>query len=537
MKLQTDYLVIGSGIAGLTFALEAAKTGTVTIVTKKEKMEGSTNHAQGGIASVLDPEDKFEFHVNDTLESGDGLCHEDIVRMVIKDGPRRIKDLMLLGVQFSRHLENNKDLDLGREGGHSKRRIVHTKDRTGHEVERILIERAEENKNIRILEHHMVIDLITTSKMIKRGIITKETQKTCKGAYVLDIKKNKVITFLGKITVLSTGGAGKVYLYTSNPDIATGDGIAIGYRAGVKVSNMEFVQFHPTCLYHPLAKNFLISEAVRGEGGVLTDKNGVSFMEKYHPLKDLAFRDIVARSIDMELKKSGDECVYLNISHKPAEFIKDRFPHIYENCLKFQIDITKEPIPIVPAAHYMCGGLLTNDNGITNLKNLFAIGEVTCTGLHGANRLASNSLLEALVFAKRAAQKSASYLTDDKNKETTDVPVWDPGSATDSEELVVVSHNWDEIRRLMWNYVGIVRTNKRLARARRRIENIQEEIKEYYWNFIVSKDLLELRNLALVAELVITCASLRKESRGLHYNLDYPDKDNKHWRQDTVIWR
>ncbi len=536
MDIYADYLVIGSGIAGLSFALEAARFGKVAIVTKEKKMEGSTNYAQGGIASVLDSEDKFEYHIKDTLESGSGLCHEDIVRMVIMDGPKRIKELINLGVNFSHTADNRQHLDLGREGGHSKRRIVHTKDRTGHEVEKTLIERVEENKNIIIYEYHMVIDLITTSKLVKRGIIASKSNKTCWGAYLLDIKENRVISCLAKATVLATGGTGKVYLYTSNPDIATGDGVAIGYRAGVKVANMEFMQFHPTCLYHPQAKNFLISEAVRGEGGILIDKKGRPFMHKYHPLKDLAFRDIVARSIDIELKKSGEECVYLDITHKPADFIKDRFPHIYKTCLKFHIDITKDPIPVVPAAHYMCGGLLTDSEGLTNIKNLYAIGEVACTGLHGANRLASNSLLEALVFAKRAAHKAASYLESQKTTDLTSVPEWDVGSATDSEEMVVVSHNWDEIRRLMWNYVGIVRTNKRLERAKRRIENIQDEIKEYYWNFIVTKDLLELRNIALVSELIITCASLRKESRGLHYNLDYPERDDTHWKRDTVIW-
>ena len=536
MEIITDYLVIGSGIAGLSFALQAARTGRVAIVTKKEKAEGSTNYAQGGIASVFDQDDSFDLHIKDTLKSGGGLCHEDIVKLVVEEGPERINELIAMGVGFSRQGKKGGRLDLGREGGHSKRRIVHTKDMTGREVERILLDRAEEEENIQIYENHMAIDLITKSKLIRRGIISTETSETCWGAYVLDVEQGEIVTFLSKITVLSSGGAGKVYLYTSNPDIATGDGVAIGYRAGAKVANMEFVQFHPTCLYHPLAKSFLISEAVRGEGGVLLDKKGNRFMEKYHPLKDLAFRDIVARSIDMELKKSGEECVYLDISHKDSGFIADRFPNIYETCLKYQVDITKEPIPVVPAAHYMCGGLLTDEHGKTNLSNLYAIGEVACTGLHGANRLASNSLLEALVFARRAALTSAVEMEGKRDEPFPKAPQWDPGSATDSEEMVVVSHNWDEIRSFMWNYVGIVRTNKRLARAKTRVESIQSEIREYYWNFLVTQDLLELRNIALVAELIISCASLRKESRGLHFNLDYPSQDHVHWLQNTVLW-
>ena len=533
MEMRTDYLVIGSGVAGLSFALQAAKSGTVTIVTKKEKMETSTNYAQGGIASVFDPDDSLELHIRDTLESGGGLCNEDIVRMVVKEGPARIRELISLGVNFSQ--KEGKALDLGMEGGHTKRRIVHTKDRTGREMEKVLLQNAEENENITILENYMSIDLITKSKMIKRGIVTSETRETCWGAYVFDATKNRVITCLSRITVLATGGAGKVYLYTSNPDIASGDGVAMGYRAGVKVANMEFVQFHPTCLYHPQAKSFLISEAVRGEGGILLDKEGTRFMERYHPLKDLAFRDVVARSIDLELKKSGEECVYLDISNKPASFIKERFPHIYETCRSYQIDITKDPIPVVPAAHYMCGGLVTDQNGLTGIHNLYAIGEVSCTGLHGANRLASNSLLEALVFARRAAGRASQDLANNRNIPLPKPPIWDSGGATDSEDLVVVTHNWDEIRRFMWNYVGIVRTNKRLARARSRVEIIQDEIKEYYWNFIITRDLLELRNLAQVAELIITSASMRKESRGLHYNLDYPSQNDKHGRRETVI--
>ena len=535
MEITTDYLVIGSGIAGLSFALHAAESGTVAIVTKKERMEASTNYAQGGIASVFDLEDSFDLHIQDTLQSGDGLCNEKIVEMVVRDGPERIRDLISMGVNFSRQSKGSNDLDLGMEGGHSRRRIVHTKDRTGSEVERVLLSRVEDNGNITIYEDHVAIDLITKSQLIRRGIITSETKEVCWGAYVLDVKGERVVTFHSRVTVLATGGVGKIYLYTSNPDIASGDGIAIGYRSGVRAANMEFVQFHPTCLFHPLAKNFLISEAVRGEGGVLIDAKGNRFMEKYHPLKDLAFRDIVARSIDLELKKSGDECVYLDISHKPAEFIKKRFPHIFETCLKYQIDITKNPIPVVPAAHYMCGGLLTDENGGTDISNLYAIGEVACTGIHGANRLASNSLVEALVFAKRAAERSSQDLANNRHIHLSTAPLWDPGSATDSEEMVVVTHNWDEIRRLMWNYVGIVRTNKRLARAKARIDNIQAEIREYYWDFIVTRDLLELRNLALVGELIITCASMRKESRGLHYNLDYPDRDDILWKKDTVI--
>ncbi|MFZ7113432.1 MAG: L-aspartate oxidase [Desulfatiglandales bacterium] len=538
MEVEIDYLIIGSGIAGLFFALYAAKSGSVAIVTKKEMMDASTNYAQGGIASVLDPDDRPEFHIHDTLESGCGLSREDVVTMVVEDGPARIRDLMSLGVNFThRKIGSDEVLDLGREGGHSKRRIAHTKDLTGREVETVLLDRVRENGNITIYENHMGIDLITKSKLIKRGIINSESQETCWGAYVLDIIRGRIKTFSARVTVLATGGAGKVYLYTSNPDIASGDGVAMGYRAGVNVANMEFVQFHPTCLYHPKAKNFLISEAVRGEGGVLVDGKGVRFMEKHHPLKDLAFRDVVARSIDFELKKSGEECVFLDISHKPAEFIKDRFPHIYRTCNEYQIDITKEPIPVVPAAHYMCGGLLTDRNGATNIGRLYAIGEVACTGLHGANRLASNSLLEALVFAKRAAERSLQDLEVRRDQTVPKAPFWDAGTATNSEELVVVTHNWEEIRRFMWNYVGIVRTDNRLARAKSRVEIIQKEIREYYWDFTITRDLLELRNLAQVAELIITCASMRKESRGLQYNLDYPFQDDEHWKRDTVICR
>ena len=535
MGITSDFLVIGTGIAGLSFALKAASVGTVTVVTKKEKMDASTNFAQGGIASVLDPTDSFDLHIADTIEAGAGLCHEDIVNSVVTNGPDMIRELIALGVKFSHDRTQTDTLDLTREGGHSRRRIVHTQDLTGQEVERALLHNVELNKNIEIYENHVAIDLITTSKFIKRGISTNETEETCWGAYVLDIATGDVKTFLAGFTMLATGGAGKVYLYTSNPDIATGDGVAIAYRAGAKIANMEFVQFHPTCLYHPLEKNFLISEAVRGEGGRLIDKRGDHFMERYHPLKDLATRDIVARSIDAELKRSGDECVYLDISHRDREFIKTRFPHIYKRCLELNIDITQEPIPVVPAAHYMCGGILTDARGKTNIYNLYALGEVACTGLHGANRLASNSLIEALVFATLAFEDSAKLISDKGDLTYPPVPLWDSGSATNSDESVVVSHNWDEVRRLMWNYVGIVRTNKRLTRAMRRIAVIQQEIREYYWDFIITTELLELRDIATVAELIITSASMRKESRGLHYNLDYPDRDDRNWLHDTVI--
>lgn len=533
MKIISDYLIIGSGIGGLSLALRAASIGTVSLVTKKEKMDANTNYAQGGIASVLDSDDSFQLHIEDTLRSGAGLSHEDVVKMVVTDGPSMIHELISLGVHFSK--DKSEGLDLTREGGHSKRRIVHTKDLTGQEVEQTLIRNAEKNRNITIYENHMAIDLITTSKFIKRGISTNETKETCWGAYVLDIKTGEIKTFLSKIIVLATGGVGKVYLYTTNPDVATGDGVAMAHRAGARVANMEFVQFHPTCLYHPSAKNFLITESLRGEGGILIDRKGNRFMEHYHPMKELATRDIVAKSIDAELKKSGDECVYLDITHRPADFVKDRFPHIYEKCLEFDIDITRVPIPVVPAAHYMCGGVLTDNHGLSTIGNLYAIGEVACTGLHGANRLASNSLLEALVFSKAIFENSAKRLANHSDYNFPPVPLWDRGSAVDSDESVVVTHNWDEVRRLMWNYVGIVRTNKRLARAKTRIDIIQNEIKEYFWNFIITPDLLELRSLAMTAELIIGSATMRKESRGLHYNLDYPETDDVNCRHDTVI--
>lgn len=531
-----DTLVIGSGIAGLTFALNIAAHRKVAVVTKKESVETSTNYAQGGIASVLSPDDSFDLHFQDTLRSGDGLCHADVVEMVVKRGPDRIKELAEMGVRFQLSQRQTATFDLAREGGHSRSRIVHAQDMTGREVERVLVAMAEQHPNVSIFENHIAIDLIIECHLLKRGLLTTQRQERCWGAYVLDIEGNRILTFLAKDTLLCTGGAGKVYVYTSNPDVATGDGVAMAYRAGAEIANMEFVQFHPTCLYHPHAKNFLISEAVRGEGGRLIDKRGHAFMSKYHPLEDLACRDVVARAIDTEIKHSGDDCVYVDISHRDADFLRQRFPGIYEKCLSLGIDITMEPIPVVPAAHYMCGGVRTDKYGRTNIQHLYTMGESACTGLHGANRLASNSLLEALVFAHNAAEDINSQPTSLKKKISfPEVPPLEMPTNADDSEMVLIAYNWDIIRRLMWNYVGIVRKDSRLRLAQNHLAQIEREINEHYPHISLNSDLIELRNLATVAQLIVNCALKRRESRGLHFNVDYPQKDDEHWQQDTIM--
>ena len=529
MMKNFDFLVLGSGIAGLSFALKVAPFSRVAIVTKKSRAESNTNYAQGGIAAVTSREDSFAIHVRDTLQAGAGLCHEAVVGTIVEEGPARIAELMELGMKFTeREVNGVRELDLGREGGHSKRRILHAKDVTGRIVEQALLAAVAEHPNIEIFENHFAIDLITTQKL--PGLA--EAPNRCVGAYVLDKNRQQVDTFAARAVVLATGGCGKVYLYSTNPDIATGDGVAMAYRAGAGIANMEFIQFHPTCLYHRIAKSFLISEAVRGEGGVLKTLAGEAFMDKYHPLKSLAPRDIVARAIDNEMKKSGADYVLLDITHKPADFVRERFPNIYATCLERGIDITKEPIPVVPSAHFQCGGVVTTVDGQTEIPGLYAVGEVACTGLHGANRLASNSLLEALVCAHRAARRARENVDPPHD---LPLPPWQSGQAQNVDELVVIHPNWDEIRRVMWDYVGIVRTNKRLKRARTRIANLQEEIQAYYWDFIVTSDLLELRNIATVAELIIASALHRPESRGLHYNLDYPKPDPAWAQHDTVL--
>ena len=524
--IQYDYVVIGSGIAGLSFALKAAAHGEVAVVTKANKAESNTVYAQGGIACVTSTEDSFELHMRDTLSAGAGLCDEAVTRIIVTEGPARIRELIELGVQFDAR-EGDPDsetaglseLDLTKEGGHSKRRILHSRDITGKEIERALVAALEKHPRVHVLEHHIAVDLITLGKL---GFASEDRAL---GAYVLNEASGEVITLRSDRIVLATGGCGKVYLYTTNPPIATGDGLAMAWRAGARIANMEFIQFHPTCLYHPEAGSFLISEAVRGEGAILVDKKGNRFMERYDARGELAPRDIVARAIDAEMKRTGARCVYLDITHKPPEFVRERFPNIASTCLSYGIDITKQKIPVVPAAHYQCGGVQTDVDGATSLRGLYAIGEVACTGLHGANRLASNSLLEAVVTAHRCNEALLRAFPHRLPSERVHFPLreWVSGDAQNLDELVVIYHNWDEIRRLMWDYVGIVRTTKRLQRAATRLRNLDREIQEFYWNFKITTDLLELRNLCTVAALIVDSALQRQESRGLHYTLDFPE--------------
>ncbi len=522
---HVDFLVLGGGVAGLTFALHAAPHGSVQVLTKRQRSEGSTQYAQGGIASVLGPDDRFERHVEDTLVAGAGLCHRDAVEVTVREGPERIRWLLSLGVEFDREAPDR--LHLTREGGHSRRRVAHAKDTTGREVERALLA-ACDARGIRIVEDAVAIDVVTSEKAGLGG------PNRALGAYVLDRASGEIATAAARITVLATGGSGKVYLYTSNPDVATGDGVAMAHRAGAAVANMEFFQFHPTCLYHPQAKSFLISEALRGEGGILRNRAGEAFMIRYDPRKELAPRDIVARSIDAEVKRRGDDCAFLDMTHLPKAFLIEHFPNIYATCKEFGIDMAAQPIPVVPAAHYQCGGVVTDLEGRTTVPRLLAVGEVACTGLHGANRLASNSLLEGLVFGTRAAR--AAPERDAGTELAATLPDWNPGDALDPDEGVVVTHNWEEVRRTMWNYVGIVRSVKRLERARTRLAMLRSEIREYYWKYKVTPDLVELRNLADVAMLVVECALRRRESRGLHYLLDFPGTDERFLR-DTVVTR
>ena len=536
MPITCETLVIGSGIAGLSFALEAATHGDVVLVTKRSRDESNTKYAQGGIAAVLAAGDSFEAHTQDTLVAGAGLSHERVVDLCVKEGPARIAILQAIGAHFDKRepgdgavAEGDVDLDLHLEAAHSARRIVHSKDMTGREVERALLEAVAAQPRIRVLEEHMAIDLITLARYGGPEI--------CAGAYVLDVAAGRVETILARATVLATGGAGKVYLYTTNPDVATGDGVAMAFRAGAEVANMEFYQFHPTCLFHPQAKSFLLSEALRGEGAVLRRLDGTPFMKSYDPRAELAPRDIVARAVDHEMKRTGADYVYLDITDKKPSFVKERFPGIYAECLRYGIDITAQPIPIVPAAHFACGGVSTDLDGRTTIPGLWALGECACTGLHGANRLASNSLLEGLVFAHRAAIALAEEAQKrDRGKPWPEVPEWDAGAAGASDEAVVITQSWDELRRLMWNYVGIVRSDKRLRRASRRIALLHEEIAEYYWKYFVTRDFLELRNIATVAELIVECAAARRESRGLHYTIDHLALDPAQAR-DMVVKR
>ncbi len=532
--IEFDFIIIGSGAAGLSSALHACEHGRVALITKRGALDSNSNWAQGGIACVTSEQDSIEQHVSDTLIAGAGLCHEDAVRVIVTEGPARVEELVKWGVDFD-HREapdGHLEFDLTKEGGHSRRRVLHAADATGREMTEKLLAAVRTKENITLLENHFAIDLITTGKL---GYVSEDRVL---GLYVLNEETREVLTMRSDRVVLATGSCGRVYLYTTNPRVATGDGVAMAWRAGATVANMEFIQFHPTCLYHPEKRSFLITEAMRGEGARLIGADGKEFMQNYDSRGSLAPRDIVARAIDHEIKRTGGPCVYLDISHKPADFIVAHFPNIHKACLEVDIDITKQPIPVVPAAHYQCGGVVTDINGATRIRGLCAVGEVACTGLHGANRLASNSLLECLVISHRAVEHMIKKMPIGKTHEQEyPIPPWQSGTAVDNDELVVIYHNWDEIRRLMWDYVSIVRTGKRLQRAAARLRNLKREVQEFYWNFRITSELLELRNLVETASLIVECAIRRHESRGLHFTLDFPEKDDSRPPADTVVRR
>ncbi|MBM4397137.1 MAG: L-aspartate oxidase [Deltaproteobacteria bacterium] len=529
--MTTDFLVLGSGLGGLAFALEAAEAGRVVVATKRDANESNTRYAQGGIATALGQDDSFELHVEDTLHAGAGLCHPDVVDLCVRSAPENLRWLIDKGVSFTKLSPDTaleESFDLGREGGHSRRRVLHAEDLTGREVERVLVERVRAHPNVTLLEQRMGLDLWHRQD--------PDGAPRVQGAFLIDRRDGRVEAIGARATVLATGGAGKVYLYTSNPDVATGDGVAMAWRAGARVANLEFFQFHPTCLYHPQAKSFLISEALRGEGGILRRLDGTAFMSSHHADREMAPRDVVARAIDHEMKRTGDDHVALDMTHLDGAFLEQRFPNIFQTCLDFGVDLRTEPIPVVPAAHYQCGGVLTDADGRSTVRGLYAVGEVAATGLHGANRLASNSLLEALVFGRRAAADLKSRLRDLPEPVTGEPPAWMTRVAARDAESVVVSQDWEEVRRLMWNYVGVVRSNRRLFGARRRLDVLAQEVRDYVLTAPLTPDLAELRNLVTVARLIVECALGRAESRGLHCNVDYPDLDDARFRRDTVLW-
>jgi L-aspartate oxidase len=530
MNYDCDILVIGSGIGGLYFALMAAQYGKVAVITKKKRWEAATNLAQGGIASVVSKSDSFKHHIDDTLKAGDGLCDRKIVEKAVKVGPDCIAELDRMGVEFSRP-EGKDDFDLGSEGGHSRKRVVHAADFTGRAIEQALVHATRNHQNIELFEHHYAIDLITQHHL--KGNTSSTEKPVCFGAYVLDIEKRMVETFRAKFTMLATGGGGRIYHHTTNPDIATADGIAMAFLAGARIGNLEFVQFHPTALYHSEEPSFLISEAVRGEGGRLILKSGEGFMKRYHEKAELAPRDIVARAIDSELKRTGDQCVYLDVTHLGKSFLERRFPTIYWKCESLEIDISKEPIPVVPSAHYFCGGVVADEYGRTDIQNLYVCGEVAMTGMHGANRLASNSLLEAVAFARFSSESLGEVY--DSVSHPADIPPWDESGVFDTDEWVVISHDKNTLTRLMWDYVGIVRSDNRLRKAAVRCQIMSKDIIDFYRKNPVRSDVIELRNMAIAAKLLIHSARSRKESRGLHYNIDYPKKDDKNWNHNTIV--